>query len=118
MGKLSTHVLDTAQGRPAAGLAVRLERLDTERGRVCLTSRLTNSDGRTDEPLLEGGALVPGIYELTFAVGDYFRSQGLSPASPPFLDEVPVRFGISDASASYHIPLLCSPWAYQTYRGS
>lgn len=110
MGKLSTHVLDTANGRPAAGLMMHLYRLEGGQS-VLLKVETTNADGRTDRPLLEGEELIPGVYELVFAVGDYFKSH-------TFLDIVPVRFRIADATASYHVPLLCSPWAYQTYRGS
>lgn len=123
MGRLTTHALDTAQGQPAAGMAIELWRIGTADGeRSLLASVRTNADGRTDAPLLDGDAFVPGVYELIFAVGEYFAAQGLSTAvhtaSPPFLDRVPVRFGIADPSAHYHVPLLCSPWAYSTYRGS
>ena len=106
-GRLTTHVLDTAHGRPAAGIPVELARLDGE-ARELLASVTTNADGRTDAPLLE--ALEPGTYELVFSVGAYF-SEG-------FLDRVPVRFTIADADAHYHVPLLVSPWSYSTYRGS
>jgi 5-hydroxyisourate hydrolase len=106
-GRLTTHVLDTATGRPAAGVAVTLRRDGTPIARA-----VTNADGRTDAPLLEGEALVPGVYELVFAVGSYFA------ATPGFLDEVPVRFTVADASQRYHVPLLVSPWSYCTYRGS
>jgi 5-hydroxyisourate hydrolase len=111
-GRLTTHVLDTARGRPAAGLAVELARVDGER--TVLKSVRTNGDGRTDAPLLEGEELRAGTYELVFGVGDYFGEA----ADPPFLDRVPIRFGIADAGAHYHVPLLASPWAYSTYRGS
>lgn len=112
-GRLSTHVLDTAHGRPAAGLTVELWR-----DGVLLQTTQTNADGRTDAPLLAGAALTVGTYELVFHVGPYFAA--LLPAAPavPFLDRVPVRFGIADADAGYHVPLLVSPWAYSTYRGS
>jgi 5-hydroxyisourate hydrolase len=106
-GRLTTHVLDTASGRPAAGVQIELARLDGG-GRETLTTVVTNPDGRTDEPLLT--ELAPGRYELTFAVGAYFGA-GL-------FDEVPVRFRIDDADAHYHVPLLVSPWSYSTYRGS
>ena len=105
-GKLSTHVLDTARGRPAAGLKIELWS-----GTNLLTTAVTNADGRTDAPLLAGPAMHPGEYELVFHVGEYFGTQ-------EFLDRVPVRFRIADPSATYHVPLLCSPWAYSTYRGS
>ena len=106
MGKLSTHVLDLRHGRPAAGMTVELRLNDT-----LLKTVVTNADGRTDAPLLTGDALVADEYELTFFVGDYFGEK-------TFLDRVPVRFRVADASANYHVPLLCTPWAYSTYRGS
>src|SRR5689334_12242574 len=117
MGKLSTHVLDTAQGRPAAGVAIALYRLEAGDRRL-LGRFVTNADGRCDAPLLADPLLVPGTYELVFAIGDYFAAQGLAQAVPRFLDLVTVRVGIDDARASYHIPLLASPYAYSTYRGS
>jgi 5-hydroxyisourate hydrolase len=119
VGRLTTHVLDTARGRPAEGLTIELWRLDRagER-RVPLRIVRTNAGGRTDVPLLEGDALAAGTYELVFAVGDYFAEHGLATVDPPFLDRVPVRFGIADPDAHYHVPLLFSPWAYSTYRGS
>jgi len=118
-GRLTTHVLDTAHGRPAAGVAVELARLDGE-GRTVLASVQTNADGRTDTPLLEGAALTPGVYELVFAIGDYFAEEaaGAPGGGPPFLAEVPIRFGVADAGAHHHVPLLASPWSYTTYRGS
>ncbi|MDQ3458419.1 MAG: hydroxyisourate hydrolase [Deinococcota bacterium] len=116
MGRLSTHVLDTARGRPAAGLEVELWRLGGER--KLLTTVTTNADGRTDVPLLEGSALEPGVYELVFRVGAYLERAGLSLPEPKFLDEVPVRFGVADAGHNYHVPLLLAPWGYSTYRGS
>ncbi len=117
-GRLTTHVLDTAQGRPAAGMALELWRLDPSGERVLLRFTRTNADGRTDEPLLAGADLTAGVYELVFAVGEYFADQPVATATPPFLDRVPVRFGVADPSAHYHVPLLVSPWAYSTYRGS
>ena len=117
MGKLTTHVLDTAHGVPGAGIAIGLFKLD--RGaRVALKRATTNADGRCDAPLLEGSTLVEGSYELDFAVGDYFAARGVAQATPRFLDVVTLRFGISDADAHYHVPLLVSPWSYSTYRGS
>ena len=117
MGKLTTHVLDTANGRPAAGMAVRLYRLD--QGRPTLIRELTlNHDGRADSPLLEGDAFIPGTYRLVFGVAAYFRALGASLDEPPFLDEVPLDFGIAAAASHYHVPLLASPFAYSTYRGS
>jgi 5-hydroxyisourate hydrolase len=116
MGRLTTHVLDTAGGRPAAGLAVELVALEPSR-RVLVTAE-TNADGRLDRPLLEGGACAPGRYELVFHAAAYHRRLGLPLADPPFLDEVVVRFAIAEADGHYHVPLLLSPWSYTTYRGS
>ena len=116
MGRLTTHVLDTAAGRPGRGIAVTVYRLDGERREVART--VTNDDGRCDKPLLEGDAMERGTYEIIFAAGDYFRAQGLDLPEPPFVDEVALRFGISDTGAHYHVPLLVSPWSYSTYRGS
>lgn len=118
MGKLSTHVLDTYSGRPAAGVAIDLDHLAEDGARVRLKSVTTNGDGRTDEPLLMGAALKPGRYELSFHVGAYFAGLGAAPGPIPFLDIVPVRFGVADAAANYHVPLVVSPWTYTTYRGS
>ncbi len=117
MGRLSTHVLDTANGKPAAGVEIRLYALLGDE-RKLLKSITTNSDGRTDAPLLTGDELVVGAYELVFCVGDYYSALGVMLASPPFLDEIPVRFGVSDPDANYHVPLLLSPYSYSTYRGS
>ena len=118
MGRLSTHVLDTANGRPAAGVAVELWRIGADGARTLAAAARTNADGRTDQPLLAGDQLVAGVYELVFAAGDYFAGLGFDRPEPPFLDLVPVRFGIADPAANYHVPLLLSPWAYSTYRGS
>ncbi|WP_406856894.1 hydroxyisourate hydrolase [Alsobacter sp. KACC 23698] len=112
--KLSTHVLDTALGRPAAGLRIVLTRLSDG---VVIADVLTNQDGRVDQPLLVADAAQPGPYEIVFHVGDYFRRTGAATSEPPFLDQVPVRFGAAE-NAHYHIPLLVSPYAYSTYRGS
>ena len=117
MGKLTTHVLDTAAGRPAAGMRVDFAAIEPAGARH-LTTVHTNAEGRTDAPLLAGEAMRSGIYELTFHVADYFRGRGQALAQPPFLDRVPLRFGIADIAAHYHVPLLCSPWSYSTYRGS
>lgn len=117
-GRLTTHVLDTAHGRPAAGVPIELWRIEPGGARRLVASAITNADGRTTAPLLAGDELAAGTYELVFAVGAYFAAQGLAQPSPPFLDQVPVRFGIADAGAHYHVPLLVSPWAYSTYRGS
>jgi 5-hydroxyisourate hydrolase len=107
--KLTTHVLDTAQGQPGAGVRVQLYR-----GQSLLTEATTNISGRCDAPLLEGAAMLPGAYQLHFHIGDYFRAQGIA---SPFLDVVPIHFSIEEGQ-SYHIPLVCSPWSYSTYRGS
>ena len=118
-GRLTTHVLDTAHGRPAAGLTIELWSLGPSGDdRRLLRSTRTNADGRTDVPLLTGDELTAGVYELVFFVGAYFAEQGTATPDPPFLDRVPVRFGIADPTAHYHVPLLASPWAYSTYRGS
>ncbi|TDP71482.1 hydroxyisourate hydrolase [Roseateles toxinivorans] len=117
MGKLTTHVLDTMHGSPAAGMAVRLYRLDGPAVQP-LKSLLLNADGRADGPLLEGEALEAGRYRLVFGVADYFRARGVELPEPAFLDEVPLDFGIADADSHYHVPLLASPWSYSTYRGS
>lgn len=117
MGKLTTHVLDTMNGCPAAGMAVTLYRL--EGADVTRLKAVTlNHDGRADAPLLEGDALVPGTYRLVFEVDPYFRARGAELPQPPFLGSVPLDFGVADASAHYHVPLLASPWSYSTYRGS
>jgi 5-hydroxyisourate hydrolase len=116
MGKLTTHVLDTAHGCPAAGMRVRLYRIGTA-GTEPLADIELNADGRTDAPLLEGGAFRPGRYRLVFGVADYFRRRGAALGEPAFLDEVPVDFGLA-GDAHYHVPLLASPWSYSTYRGS
>ena len=118
MGRLSTHVLDTVNGRPAAGLTLALDRLTSDGTRERIIETTTNADGRTDQPLLTGEAVLPGTYELTFALGAYFRSLGTTMPEPAFLDVVPIRFGIADAEGHYHVPLLASPWSYSTYRGS
>jgi 5-hydroxyisourate hydrolase len=115
---LTTHVLDTARGRPAAGMALELARLDENGGSQVLKSVHTNADGRTDEPLLSEGESVRGVYEIVFEVGEYFAGRPEAGDGLPFLGRVPLRFGISDPSAHYHVPLLASPWSYSTYRGS
>jgi 5-hydroxyisourate hydrolase len=110
MGRITTHVLDTASGRPGAGMKLEFSVLEGQ-GWKHLKTVTTNKDGRTDAPLLEGQELRSGTYQILFHVGEYFHSK-------TFLDLVPIRFGIEDASAHYHVPLLCSPWGYTTYRGS
>jgi 5-hydroxyisourate hydrolase len=117
MGQLTTHVLDTMHGSPAAGMAVALYRIEPT-GPVLLQSLQLNADGRADGPLLSGAAFVPGRYRLEFSVAAYFRGRGIALPDPPFLDAVPLDFGMADDSAHYHVPLLVSPWAYSTYRGS
>src|SRR5438128_1132017 len=114
MGRLTTHVLDTASGKPAAGVRVTLHR-DGEA--APLIEGATNADGRMDKPLLEGAAFKNGQYELTFRVGDYFRANGVTLSDPAFLDVIPLRFSIAE-DAHYHVPLLVSPYGYSTYRGS
>lgn len=116
MGRLTTHVLDTASGCPGAGIVVTVYRLDGGRREIART--VTNDDGRCDRPLLEGDALQAGKYEIVFAAGDYFRARGLDLPEPPFVDEVALRFGIASPDQHYHVPLLVSPWSYSTYRGS
>jgi len=116
MGRLTTHVLDTAHGRPAAGLAISLRR-GGKHG-AALASAVTNADGRCDGPLLEGEAMQAGSYELAFEAGAYFEALGIELPEPKFLDTVVIRFGIADPAAHYHVPLLLSPFGYSTYRGS
>jgi 5-hydroxyisourate hydrolase len=118
-GQLTTHVLDTAQGRPAQNMQIDLWRFDRQLGRkIFLISVKTNPEGRTDSPLLIDTAIQIGTYELVFGVAEYFAQSNLPLSDPPFLDEVPIRFSIADAEAHYHVPLLVSPWSYSTYRGS
>jgi 5-hydroxyisourate hydrolase len=119
IGKLTTHVLDTARGCPAAGMNVELwaieNRLDTK---TLLQKVMTNADGRTDIPLLVDEEFQIGVYEIVFAVGDYFAAHLDNLPNPPFLDLIPIQFGIADLNSHYHVPLLVSPWSYSTYRGS
>ncbi len=117
MGKLTTHVLDTARGKPAAGVQIWLYRV-TGNSHKKIAEVVTNNDGRTDGPLLEGAKLTAGQYELVFHAGDYLRATGQAAGEVLFLDQIPIRFGILDAAAHYHVPLLISPFAYSTYRGS
>ena len=117
MGKLTTHVLDTMHGGPAAGMEVILYSRDGGE-LVRLKSLRLDHDGRADAPLLEGRDLLPGRYRLVFGVADYFKSLSAPLHEPTFLDEVPVDFGVADAGSHYHVPLLVSPWSYSTYRGS
>ena len=115
-GYLTTHVLDTARGRPAEGLAIELYRIEGD-NRVLLRRLTTNDDGRTDEQIMPSGEFATGTYELVFHVGDYLTATGTPPEEPRFLDLVPLRFGMSE-EAHYHVPLLLSPFGYSTYRGS
>jgi 5-hydroxyisourate hydrolase len=115
--KLSTHVLDIANGRPASGMKIELWSLTSGAPRLLKTVQ-TNADGRADQPLLNADEMAAGAYELIFFVADYFAEKATGKSEIPFLDRVPVRFGIADVHASYHVPLLVSPWAYSTYRGS
>lgn len=115
-GFLTTHVLDTARGRPAAGMSLELFRIEGRERRPLKTVR-TNEDGRTDEPLLDESEFEAGIYEIVFHVREYFEDE-TKVSDLPFLDRVPIRFGVADPEAHYHVPLLASPWSYSTYRGS
>jgi 5-hydroxyisourate hydrolase len=115
-GKLSTHVLDLMAGHPAAGMRIELVRISP--GPALHKVTVTNTDGRPEAPLLAAGELTSGVYELQFHVAEYFASKMIPAIKVPFLDVVPVRFGVADPSASYHVPLLVTPWSYNTYRGS
>jgi 5-hydroxyisourate hydrolase len=117
MGKLSTHVLDTAQGKPGAGVSIDLYRVEAGE-RTLLKRDTTNADGRCNSPLLEGDALRAGQYELVFGAGDYFAAQGVKLAEPRFIDRVTIAFGVADPGQNYHVPLVVTPWSYSTYRGS
>ncbi len=116
MSGLSTHVLDTAGGRPAAGVRIELYSVDGKRRKIGTFT--TNADGRTDDKLLDGDAFRVGVYELVFHTAAYFAAAGAALASPPFLDQITIRFAIARDDQHYHVPLLVSPWAYSTYRGS
>jgi 5-hydroxyisourate hydrolase len=116
-GRLTTHVLDTANGCPAAGMRIEFAVLDNGTW-VELKVLQTDADGRTHEPLATGVEMRKGEFRLVFHVAAYFRARGVQLPEPPFLDAVPLRFGIADPLAHYHVPLLCSPWSYSTYRGS
>jgi 5-hydroxyisourate hydrolase len=115
---ITTHVLDLTIGRPAQGVRVELYELGSGSERKLVVDVVTNADGRTDKPLLSADQARAGRFELLFHVGDYFRGQRAELADPPFLDVVPIRFGVADRGAHYHVPLLVSPWSYSTYRGS
>ncbi|MGZ5196253.1 MAG: hydroxyisourate hydrolase [Ramlibacter sp.] len=117
MGKLSTHVLDTANGRPGAGVKVELFAVQGAERRL-VKADTTNQDGRCNAPLLEGESMQAGQYELVFHAGDYFAAQGVKLAEPRFLDRITIAFGIADPAQNYHVPLVVTPWSYSTYRGS
>lgn len=117
MGKISTHVLDIAHGKPGAGVGIQLYEVG-EGARILLKSATTNHDGRCDAPLLQEDEMRAGRYELVFAAGDYFAAQGADMPEPRFIDQVTIAFGIADPTQNYHVPLVVSPWAYSTYRGS
>ncbi len=117
MGRLTTHVLDTANGCPGEGIQLTLKRIDGSEETI-IGEAVTNGDGRVDSPLLDGEDFKVGTYLLEFLVADYFRARGTTLADPAFLDIVPIRFGIADPEAHYHVPLLVSPYGYSTYRGS
>ncbi len=117
MGKLSTHVLDTTAGKPGAGVTVTLYEI-LPQGRVLVKTDVTNADGRCTAPLLEGPSMRAGKFELVFHAGDYFAAQGVAMPEPRFIDQVTIAFGIADPAQNYHVPLVVSPWAYSTYRGS
>ena len=118
MAGLTTHVLDLTRGRPAAGVLVELFQIGDDNARLLVRSATTNADGRTDAPLIAAADARTGTFELLFHAGDYFRGVGVALADPPFLDVVPVRFGVADPGAHYHVPLLVTPWSFSTYRGS
>ncbi|MFO1166787.1 MAG: hydroxyisourate hydrolase [Rhodoblastus sp.] len=118
MGRLSTHVLDIQAGRPAANVALELVRIGKDGHATPVKTTTTNADGRTDAPLLSGDEMQTGVYEIRFHAGDYFREAGQKLPEPAFVDVVPIRFGIANTEGHYHVPLLVSPWAFSTYRGS
>jgi hydroxyisourate hydrolase len=117
MAGLTTHVLDTARGRPAAGVVIELYEFSVG-ARALVARATTNADGRTDAPLIPAPEARVGQFELVFHIGDYFRAQGANLAEPAFLDLVPIRFAVADPRAHYHVPLVATPWSYSTYRGS
>ena len=118
MAGLTTHVLDTTRGRPAAGVAIELHSLGADGARALVAKATTNADGRTDAPLIAPADARVGTFELTFHMGDYFKALGAIVVDPPFLDVVPIRFSVADPKAHYHVPLVVTPWSYSTYRGS
>jgi 5-hydroxyisourate hydrolase len=118
MAGLTTHVLDTSIGQPAAGVEIELFALDADGARTLVKRAQTNADGRTDAPLIAAGDARVGTFELAFHIGAYFRAREVVTADPPFLDVVPIRFAVADPAAHYHVPLVATPWSYSTYRGS
>jgi 5-hydroxyisourate hydrolase len=116
-GYVTTHVLDAGRGCPAAGMRIELYRIEAD-ARTLVRAVTTNADGRTDAPVIPKGELQPGTYELLFHAGAYLDASGLPGETPRFLDQIPIRFGIADASEHYHVPLLLAPYSYSTYRGS
>ena len=118
MAGLTTHILDTSIGRPAAGVEIELHAVGANGARTLVARARTNADGRTEAPLLSAAEARVGTYELSFHVGAYFRDRGAPMAEPPFLDVVPIRFAVADPGAHYHVPLAVTPWSYSTYRGS
>ena len=118
MGRLTTHVLDTARGAPGAGIALTLYRVASDGGRVKVAAAVTNVDGRCDAPLLQEAAMAVGVYELEFGVREYLVRSGAQIPDPPFVGDVVLRFGVAEPDAHYHVPLLVSAWSYSTYRGS
>ena len=118
MAGLTTHILDVTTGRPAEGVRVELYEFVVPSQRKLVADVMTNADGRTDKPLVTADQARAGQFELIFHAGDYFRRQRAELADPPFLDLIPIRFGLADPQAHYHVPLLVSPWSYSTYRGS
>ncbi len=118
MAGLTTHVLDTVRGRPAAGVEMELFELASGDARTLIAHMRTNADGRTDAPLIPAAAARVGRFELVFHIGAYFRAGGATLAEPPFLDTVPIRFAVADPTQHYHVPLVATPWSYSTYRGS
>lgn len=116
-GYLTTHVLDTARGLPASGIEIALYRV-SENAHDKIAEAVTNADGRTDKPILPVSAFKTGSYELVFFAGPYLRASGQAGEAPLFLDQIPIRFGMNDPAAHYHVPLLLSPYGYSTYRGS
>lgn len=117
MGRLSTHVLNLVDGVPAEGVEIELHRVEPGGARHLVSRHVSNADGRTDAPLLSGESFVAGTYELVFHIGPYFAGRGSALSEPAFLDAVPLRFSVA-GEGHYHVPLLCSPWSYSTYRGS